>query len=152
MAFLSGRKLTIIKLSFIIYNSELKSNSRNNNHIYIYIYIYIHSYIYIALHKAYAKQQRLWTLLDSSSIYINDIINVPSPIAETFVFINRLLHKKTFILLCHKNKNYISLSEIPLCILRFWIKKSSQIFLPTNSLPCTSENKPKYQLCLTYLT
>ena len=32
----------------------------------------------IALHKAYAKQRRLWTLLDSSSLYINEIINVPS--------------------------------------------------------------------------
>ena len=58
----------------------------------------------IALHKSYAKQKRLWTLLDSSSLYINDIINVPSLKAEMFVFLNRLLHKKTFILLCHKNK------------------------------------------------
>ena len=41
---------------------------------------------------------------DSSSLYINDIINVPSHKAETFVFLNRLFHNKTFILLCHKNK------------------------------------------------
>ena len=58
----------------------------------------------IALHKAYAKQQRLWTILDGSSLYINEIINVPSLKAETFVFLNRLFHKKTSILLCHKNK------------------------------------------------
>ena len=58
----------------------------------------------IALHKAYAKQKRLWTLLDSSSLYINEIINVPSLNAETFVFLNRLFLNKTFILLCHKNK------------------------------------------------
>ena len=31
-------------------------------------------------------------------------------------------------------------------------KKSSQIFWPTKSLPCTSVDKQKYQLCLTYLT
>ena len=58
----------------------------------------------IALHIAYAKQKRLSTLLDSSSLYINEIINEPSPIAETFVFLNELFHKKTFILLCQENK------------------------------------------------
>ena len=82
----------------------------------------------IALHKAYARQGRLWTLLDSSSLYINDIINVPSIRAETFIFFNRLLHNKTFICCATRTKNYSSLSEIPLCIRRFRIKKSSQIF------------------------
>ena len=58
----------------------------------------------IALHKAYVKQRRLSTLLDSSSLHINEIINEPSLKTEAFVFFNKLLNKKTFILLCHKNK------------------------------------------------
>ena len=58
----------------------------------------------IALHKAYAKQKRLSTLLDSSSLYINEIINEQSPKTEEFLFLDTLFHKKTFILLCHKNK------------------------------------------------
>ena len=60
--------------------------------------------INIALHKAYAKQKRLWAIFDSSSLYINEILNVPSLKAETFEFLNGLLHNKTFILLCHKKK------------------------------------------------
>ena len=42
--------------------------------------------------------------MDSSSLYINEIINVPSLKVETFIFLNRLFHNKTFILLCHNNK------------------------------------------------
>ena len=44
----------------------------------------------IALHKAYAKQKRLSTLLNSSSLHINEIINEPSLKTETFVFFNKL--------------------------------------------------------------
>ena len=58
----------------------------------------------IALHKAYAKQRRLSTLLENSSLYIYEIIHEPSLKTETFVFLNELFHKKAFILLCYKNK------------------------------------------------
>ena len=53
----------------------------------------------VALHKAYAKQKRLSSLLEWFSLCINEIIHEPSHKTETFVFINELSHKKTFKLL-----------------------------------------------------
>ena len=87
----------------------------------------------IALHKAYAKKIRLSTLFENSSLYIYEIIHEPSLETETFVFLNELFCQKTFQLLCYKKKQHNSLSDIPLCILRFKTKKSSQIFYKTSA-------------------
>ena len=106
----------------------------------------------IALLKAYAKQKRLRTLLESSSLYINEIIHEPCLKTERFVFLNKLFLKKPSNCCATKTENYNSLSVIPICILRCRTMKSTQILRSTISLPCTSENKPKYQLFLTYLT
>ena len=96
----------------------------------------------IALHKVYAKQL-IYRLLWKVPHYVSMKLSMNHLIKQKRLYFSIYCSTETPSCCCAtKAKSFNSLSEIPLCILRFRIKKSFQIFWPTISLPCTWESKP----------
>ena len=160
--FVEARSSKVRHLLFmLLQNLHLVSNGLNlinpfRHHPYNYVsQAMIHkasaNLCNIAFHKAYPKQKRLSTLLDSSSLHTNEIIHEPSHKTEPFVFLNDLFHKKTFKLLRYKKKTTPAYPKFPFAFFASGSRNHS-CFLTKYQPSMGFRKQPNCKLCLTYLT